>query len=321
MRLSSRHKDVLHCVLHRASLTVAELSRFLPYNQTTIRHCLWDLERNKLIRRSVYVDVYKLGYTPYNMYFSLCSKEQKVVSRVLNDIKKWPGILWMGEIAGGYQYELTFLSKRPADFAAFFDGLSQKHPNLFSDKMVGIEVRHTYFSERYLGSSPLESPVLTFGDTEERIELDELDRKILRVLCVPGDQSGISLSRQLNIPATTFAYRRRKLLEQGVIVGEVYFLERQNFNHSIFNLLLYIKNNTKEFREKLHRFCVNSRNVYCCHQCVGGWDYKMSFEAQTRNDAAQALDDFQSRFDPYIAEMKVFPLLQALKNEFFPFEC
>jgi DNA-binding Lrp family transcriptional regulator len=102
-KLSQVQADILKCVLHRASCSVDEISKLVPYKPHVIRRCLEQLRDAKALRKSIFCNFYKLGYVSYNIHFTPRADRYRLVPELINFLVKHPRVSWCAQRTGDCQ--------------------------------------------------------------------------------------------------------------------------------------------------------------------------------------------------------------------------
>lgn len=319
MVLSKTQRDIIRCVLHRGALSAEKLSALVPYKPHVIRRCLAQLIEEQVIRKTIFCNVYRLGFTPNNLHFSLASKEIKAKRRILEFISHHPRVSWCAELTGELNYELTFLARSCRDFSLFVDELSDKFGDVFEEKSLGIELSHNYFGYKFLSDLAVAIPVISFEESESHHLLDAVDADLLRALSEQGGAPLSQIADKLKISTNTLQYRKERLKKNGVLLEEVFFLNRNNIQTTMLNASVSVSRGDKRFREALMRFSATHPNILCCHRCVGAWDYKIAIVGDSRDEVHAAVDVLANQFGSNISNVRTAILMKDLKDDFFPF--
>ena len=161
--------------------------------------------------------------------------------------------------------------------------------------------------------------MVSFEDNGSVAEIDDIDRGILRFMQEGRGDSDAEMARKLKIPLSTFTYRKDRLKEAGVIVAEVYRLNWNNTERSIYCALVSVSRLTTQFNDQFQKFCRDHRNIVLCHRCLGSWDYKVTIEAENREEIGETLQDLRHELEDSQGTFEVYQHLRERKTTFFPF--
>lgn len=319
MKLTQAHRDIIRYTTHNAACSMQEISDRLGYKLHVVRRCLDQLLEHKVISRSIMCNFYKLGYTPHNLHFSLAAREPKKKAAILDRIICHPQVSWLGGITGELSYELTFLARTLREFTTFIDQLNDEFGTVFEKKKLGTELCHNYFGPKFISTTPTPIPIFTFEESAERVELDHIDSTLMYYLCFNGEVPLAGMAKKLGIALSTLNYRKARLQEQGILLGDVHFLDRDRFAPASYNVMLSVAHGDSAFREELMKFCRIEPHLFCCHRCVGDWDYKIGILGENLASISAVLENLKDRFGKNIASLDVVTVTRHYKDAFFPF--
>ena len=262
MKLDTKQREILRACLNRQFSSIDELARLVPYRPHAIRYCLNQLRERNVINRFIVLNPCRLGYMMINIFFSIAEKDARKTKAILDEIAKYKAIQWLAEITGGkHRFELTIQVRNLHEMKQFFDLLMQKNQCSFENKIFAIEWSHSYFGEKYISSSSVKIPTVSFEDNGSIAEIDDIDRGILRFMQEGRGDSDAEIARKLKVPLSTFTYRKDRLKEAGVIVAEVYRLNWNDAERYIYCALVSVSRLTTQFNDQFQKFCRDHRNV------------------------------------------------------------
>lgn len=253
MKLSEKEGAILAAAELRAEAPIALIRKDSGYREHTIRYALKRLADRKVIVPIPFINLHTLGYTIFNLFFSIGSQKQATKTALMKAFQSSSDVLWIGEFGGEFQYGIAICGKRIGELLNLIESLSKKFQNVFFEKAVSCQFSATIYHRKYLASRRYTVAPLVCGFTKDVAEIDDLDDKILRALATFGDLSHRQLALKLQIPLSTLDLRIRKLSERGVIAGHVLAVDPSKFGVQAFKLLIYGKGISAELSTGLSR--------------------------------------------------------------------
>lgn len=128
------------------------------------------------------------------------------------------------------------------------------------------------------------------------VELDELDRKILRLVQEDSSRSLADIAKAVNLSTSPCWRRLKRLRDEGVIRGEVALLDAGKLGLSITVFAtITLNHHSKENVAALERLVNEAPEVMECHAVTGDRDYLLrivvaDIEAYDRFMATRLLD-------------------------------
>lgn len=146
-------------------------------------------------------------------------------------------------------------------------------------------------------------------DSEKRVALDTLDRKILAALQRDATASLEELAARLGASKTPIWNRIRKLREAGIIEREVAILDPQAVGlAACFIVLIRTAQHEPDWLERFTAAVRDSPEILSAHRVAGDIDYVLT----VRVADARAYDAFYRRF---IARVSLFNITSLLSME------
>ncbi len=141
------------------------------------------------------------------------------------------------------------------------------------------------------------------------VQLDELDRKILRELQVDNTRSLDDLAKIIGSSKTPIWNRIRKMRENGVIKAEVAIIDPEALGiESCFFVLIRTSEHEKSWQNKFLAALRQRPEVMEAHRLAGDIDYLLKVRVQN----ARAYDEF---YQSLIDEVRIFNVTALLSME------
>lgn len=110
----------------------------------------------------------------------------------------------------------------------------------------------------------------------ELIHIDELDRRILRIVQVEGDISNAALAERVGASAASCWRRLRALEEAGVLGPTVRLLAPAAIDRGLDAICqIRIKSHDVSAREEFEKFVMLWDEIMECYSMSGEWDYQL----------------------------------------------
>ncbi len=319
MKLYERERRILACVELQADKPLKLISRQTGYREHTVRYNLKRLyEREIISQRRPIIDMNRLGYINYNLFFSLTSESQKRKDNFVQYLLASPYVTWMFELGGDFRYGISISVKHITSIGEFLELLSKEFGNIFFEKLFTVELSYQYYGRRYLSSETFLKAPLSFQVARTPEELDEQDAKILNALANSRYSSYTELADSLKIPLPTFERRRHRLEQSGIIKGYSYWVSASRLGMEPYIILIYVRGINPKFKLELNRFARDEVRVVYVIESMGNWDYELGIEVQSNKDLTLITERLYDQFGTDLKTIKVVPILDYLKFKSFP---
>jgi len=145
------------------------------------------------------------------------------------------------------------------------------------------------------------------------IELDEIDRAILRILQAAGRVTNAALARQVALSPPAVHARVRHLEEAGVIQRYVALLDREAMGYELLCLInISMERHRRKDIEQVRQAVQEMPEVLECHHLTGEFDYQLKVIVRNRKELEQFVLDRLSTI-PGIAHIRTSLVFSEIK--------
>ena len=318
MKLSDKEATILATAELRAQAPIEVLRKESGYREHIVRHALRRLREREVIRPLPVINLHQIGFSVYNVFFSSAALGKAARQALIRSFVSAPEVMWVGEFGGEYHYGVAFCAQRPAHVIDFLQGISRKHKDVFHEKAVSLTISSTLYPRRYLTNRKLSVEPIHIRYTNEPVEVDELDMRVLGALSTFGDLSHRQLASKVRVPLSTLELRIRKLREKKVIVGDIYVVSPSKFDRQSYKLLIYTKGIDPELSKKMHAFCSQHPDIVYLFECFGVWGFEMGVEVPAQEDVSVIMQEVYESFGSTVTNIKLLTKFRYPKVRWFP---
>jgi DNA-binding Lrp family transcriptional regulator len=146
------------------------------------------------------------------------------------------------------------------------------------------------------------------------IELDEIDRAILRILQADGRVTNADLARQVALSPPAVHARVRRLEEAGVVQRYVALLDREAMGYELLCLInISMERHRRKDIEQVRLAVQAMPEVLECHHLTGEFDYQLKVVVRNRKELEQFVLDRLSTI-PSIAHIRTSLVFSEIKS-------
>lgn len=322
MKLGTEAKRLLYALQFNAGAHVPEIAKRSGIRVHTVHYHLRHLKESGVLRRGVFLNLALLGFSEFEILFSVRSASETLRRRLLNYLQKHNRVIWIAELGGRFRYGVTFCAKHAVEAAEFTESLEKNFGRMFLKKSVSTVIEKRVFSKRYLlaENAPLRGltpEILVSAYSGKLFELDTLDRQILAILFHGGWNSHQDIARALGEPRATVEYRLKKLEQNEVIHRHIYFISGLKLGRLVFKLLLFSRGLRSDLTKNLAAFCAQEPALVGLIHCFGAWDYELLVEAANGEELIEIQERLQAKFPDSINDIEVLPVFQQTTSRGF----
>ncbi len=320
MKLSKFHRDLISVIHLNADMPLARLAREVGKPEHVVRYNLRRLLEEGVICFHPFIDVGRLGFSQYTLFFSLSHERHQDSDRLLRYLVESEQTTWVGRMAGEFHYGVSICARSLMELNIFLDDLSACFGTVFFEKSLSILMSFTHFRMKYLSKRRGPREYLTFGTSTEQISIDELDHQLLSAYALQGSPAITHLSRVLGASNSTVDYRYKRLRNAEVIKGALYFADSRRLGVSMYLLLVYLKAVTPELKEKFFQFCRNHPHINFLIEFLGTWDYEVGVEVEEPAALGTIVSELYGHFGPALNTIRILTVIDHPKTIKYPFK-
>lgn len=317
LKLTEKEQKILSCVEFSANASVKDIQQQTGFQSHSIQYALQKLQDRGIIKKTTFIDAYRLGIKDYAFYFSFSSESNTQKEKILQYLQNSPKVAWIGGLGGDYQFGAAIYVQSIGELLAFLDQLSILFGDVFLNKSVTLRAEFIRFPKKYLHNENTQQTKEVYFGNENIVATDELDKNILREL---GNTSLSiqGIAQKLQIPTSTVYKRVKKLEEKKVITGYIYTIDSLQLGMHTFQMLLFTKGLHKGLRNKLYSFAKKHQFVVQYVRTIGEWDYELTVELPRSEMLHDFVQELYDTFGEQIKKTSVLPLFQYYKESYFP---
>jgi DNA-binding Lrp family transcriptional regulator len=317
--LSPVEKKVIIGGQFAARESISTLAKRIGVKSHVAQRALRGLLDRGVLKPYLVVDVSKLGFTDYAVFFSVSPGSAKMHRKLVQYLMQSVQVPWLAEFSGEYHYAFSLICRHISEVDDFLLSLGRSVGIEMTSRTVSVRTSWMYFSQKYL--LPEFTCSVTGYEIQSRgqlIKYDDLDIRLLRLLSDPAAPSDAACGRALGEAPTTIRYRRDLLEQKGVIVSYALSLDVASINRFPCIFLLQVKTPSSDLRRRLQAFAATELDARCLLSCVGSWDYELTIAAESLGSVAECQRKLLERFSNDLAQVRSITPLKTHKLEPFP---
>jgi Lrp/AsnC family leucine-responsive transcriptional regulator len=144
--------------------------------------------------------------------------------------------------------------------------------------------------------------------------IDEMDRRLLRVLQSDGRITNQALAAQCNISPAACFDRTKRLRSSGYIVGTTAILDPTKLDRALLIFVeVILDRTTTDIFDAFRRAVSKQPEVLECHMVAGGFDYLIKARVKDMTAYRAFLGDVLVQM-PGVRETRTYAVLEEVKN-------
>lgn len=309
MELDFTSRKILKELDLNARISLSKLSKKVRGSRDKVEYRIKKMEKEGIIRGyDLYVDVSKLGYKMFRVYFDLFAISKLKLESLINILSKESHIFWIGEVDGFTDLVFGGWFRSSRNFQEFYSGILSKFRKYIKSESVNEILSYSYLDRNYILSGRNRSE-LVLGNSEKE-KFDSIDVRLLKELSSNARKPIIELSSKLRLDSSSILNRLKKLEKRKIILGYRVNLDLSKIGRSFYSVKMYLENFSK--KKEIVSFLSSKEFVTNFTISLGSWD--VEFDIEITNDKAyfDFVDELKEKF-PSILELSFFRAKKIFK--------
>jgi Lrp/AsnC family leucine-responsive transcriptional regulator len=320
IKLDLKDKKILFELDFNARASNAEIARKVRLSKQGV-----DYKIQKLIQKGVITGFYpilsltKLGYIYGRFFIKFQNLTREKEQEIINEIVQDEHFKWVLKSEGNYDLLITYWASSLIGYKKASDELITRFGPYIKEKKESIGINVVHFQSRYI-SDAKETKEVAVKEELEKVELDESDKRLLKVICADGRKPIVEIAADLNVSPKVVAYRLKKLEKEGVILGY-----RPNIDHNLlgfthYKVLFHLMNLTEAKLNEFKNYLKSLPEVLYVVEEIGMCDIDIELMLKSSQDFFQFINSLKFRFPTLIKDYEVLLIAKTFKIVYLPFE-
>ncbi|MBP7708621.1 Lrp/AsnC family transcriptional regulator [Candidatus Pacearchaeota archaeon] len=299
---------------------LSKMAKKLRIGRNVLDYRIKRLEKEKVITNYICsINLKKLHYTNYKVYCKMKSMtitKEKEFSEFIKNEKK---VIHLLKTDGSFDYAFVIACKNIKELDGFLTEVKTEFKEILQDYIVSIVVSSKIFKlHKLLLEDKQESIKLTTSNEENvEFELDEKDKKILKILSQEANISLVDLSQKTGYTLDIVKYRIKELTNKVVNSFRV-LVDMNKLGYFHYVAMLKVRNATLKEEENLVAWCTHKKNVMYITKRIGSFDYEINVAITDINDLNSFFSDLKSNFGSIIDSQELIINSELLKLNYLP---
>ncbi len=217
--LDLKDRKILYELDLNSRQSFQEIGKKVRLSKETVFHRIKKLEEQGIIQKySSMVDVGKIGYTNFRIFLKLQNTDSAKEQEIINYLEKQEIVGWFVTVEGNWDLNIWLLCKSIEELNEFWIRFNEKYMNYIAKMQLSVFTNITYFSKAYLLNIK-NIYRFRFVTPPKEEKIDEVDKKILKLLAPNSRISIVEIAQKLNISPRTVTSRIKNLEKRKIIIG------------------------------------------------------------------------------------------------------
>ncbi len=307
------------CQLH-ADLPVRELAKLCGRRPHVVKRALQKLLDSGRIKRVGAIDFSALGLQETLLRFSLAERDQTSRENIIRALRESQRILWLAGTGGRLQFFASILARNQHEVLEFLESLADRFGAVFSVKYLTLVAQSSFFGRRYFCPSAKVGDALELQCNPMALPPTFESHQLLAVYAKDFSASLRDVSQKLGLPLSTVQFRWKRLINDKVVVRQVFSLNTTGLLLPRYYLFVYCRGVSRNLTTTIRRVIKESPIVISMYRGIGEWDYAIRVESVHAAEVHKLQQRLLVESGGLIAEIEIIPILNVEKVVSYPIE-
>ncbi|MFC1696851.1 Lrp/AsnC family transcriptional regulator [Nanoarchaeota archaeon] len=302
----------------------AMIGKKVGASRAVVSYRILNLEKKGIISQYITsVNLGKLGFSTYKIYFKLHNLNQEDEKKLFEFFKERTEVIHCLRTQGSYDASVSVAVKSLKQLDKLLCAIKNGFSTIIFDYNLSLIVGTSIFKldkvllERKL-SVPKEPKVEKFSTKVSEIIVDDIDKKILRIISKRADMPIVEIAKKSKLSVDVIKYRLKKMLHDGIVSSFRVLLNPNKVGFYHYVIMLKTRRSTKEDHQKLKEWCNMHNYVLYISKRIGNWDYEINVALKDIDHLNNFLKDLRNSFSEVIDSYETIINSEAIKLNYFP---
>ncbi|MDD5023176.1 MAG: winged helix-turn-helix transcriptional regulator [Candidatus ainarchaeum sp.] len=317
-KIDKRDFRILNMLLEDSRRNFSEIGKDIRLSKNSVIYRVERLIKKGIIRRFTCIaGIGAIGKNTFYVMFKLRANKEES-EKIIQYFSTHPLTLWVLELTGNWDLLVEFICDDIHHFgnilnetSRFLGKLLIEYKSWVMFKPYKVETSILFSEVEYHTPKP-------FGPIYLAPPMDEIDKKILGMLCEDGSIKYAQIATKLNLSADTIVYRMKNLIKNGVIRKFSPEIELKKLGYIEYIIFIKLTNWNPEKISELEQHIINNTNIRFSFQVAGELEIFIHCAYKNNSELDLFLKYLKYTFLEIIYEIEFTPMIKETKFNMFP---
>jgi Lrp/AsnC family transcriptional regulator, leucine-responsive regulatory protein len=308
--LTLADRKILSLMEYNPRITFKELATACHLSKDSIKYRINRLEKEKIILGyTSLIDYKKLGNQSYKLFMKInANSEQK--EKFKDFLRKQKNVFSIFESNGNWNISIAIFAKDPLDYNKIENSILESFGYIISTTRFCSMIDVTIPQKNLFNVKDSSKTYKLWKETNSH-KLDELDKKLIKLMHENARTSLVNLSKELKLSLDAVKNRIKRLKEREIvsIYKTVINYEKIGFDH--YKMLIFPREYSDETERKLIEFLKQNKNCVNIIRTIGPWKLEAEFLVKKTNEIEKIENKLHEIFQKDIRDLET----SIIRNE------
>ncbi len=315
-KIDKKDRILLYELSNNCRQSYSVLAKKAGTSKQMVHYRVNRLLRLKILRETLLtIDVGKLGYQNYAVYFQWNSRQNE--KRFIEELLNCPSIRYASDGTGKINFVVTFNARRPMEFQKMWDEILSRYEGTIKIFSIQVITEYRGFESCIIiGKQNRDSEGSCLITGEKRVSVDDLDRRILKILCDNARAPLVSIASETGSSPDTIKGRIKRMEDEGLIQSYQWLYNLRAVGLRWYEVPISLTNMTKETWESLYSYCKNNPRIVLYVRSIGKFELMVLFEVGDDSEFDSEINKLHELFSKNIRDFEIMKVDNIYKFRF-----
>jgi len=283
--------------LSRLAKKVRRSKQFVLYRQKRLE------EAGVIQAYTAIVDMSRLGYFSFRLYFRFQHMTEKDVAAMVEEIKGLPNVWAVTFLQGKWDLAVFLGAKSAVGVHRAWDAILEKYKRNIEAYNLAIYAPVYNFNRTFFLESGRDVSERVYGGAEP-VEIDRDCARVLEAYARDVRQPLSSIARKLSMPPEKVRRKIAELEKKGVICGYKLVFGMESLGCTTYRLDLKLTSTEKN--RQLHQYCRQHKDIFQVQQTIGHMDFETEVAVKGLPELLEIIEDMKRKYGDVVKNVDYF---------------
>jgi len=319
VKLDKKDRKIIYALDFDGRATLSAIARQVGLSKQGVEYKISSLVKKGVITKFYpMININRLGFFYCRFFFKLQNMSRKREGTIIKETIGHKKCVWAIRLEGNYDFAISFALDSLSEFKEISEYLLGRYGKYIKEKKESIAIDVVHFQSRFLLPNKT-SKEAVMGEGEKEF-LDDIDWKILRILCKNGRIPLVKIAEKLKVSPKTISARIKNMEQNSIILGYRPDIDHSLIGYDYYKILFHLSNVTKEEYQKFRAYLKSLPSLLYIVDEIGISDIDIEIVLPKQKRIFEFIQELRYKFPHLIKDYETMLVTKTLKVIYLPEE-
>ena len=316
-KIDLKDRRILYQLDLNSRQSLSQIGKKVGLHKNVVAYRIKRLQKKGIIKDFyTIINTAKIGYTMLRFYLNFQYVTPEIEKEIIDYFLKCKYVGTILKVEGSFDLLVFWYVKNLPDFYSFWEKTLDKYRDYFADQVFSLYSHEYIYRYSFLLDEKVDRILLETENGEKRVEIDDLDFQILKLLSKNSRTPTSEIAKKLKVTTDTVSNRMKKLIKMGVIGGFRIRLDFSKLGYNWYKIDIVLKDHKKS--QPILKYLKNNPYFIAIDKTLGYVDLELEFILKNTDQIHQIMKDLATKFPGSIRNYKYHKRTHTYKYYYMP---